>query len=478
VLLLFVAEECPTSRLTLERLQPFRRACAEAGVELVTVHEDAADVAARTMTRCRAGGLALSEPEPYATSAAFGLATIPTGVLIDRAGHVEDVVSGWDAEAYRHLAVRVGLPPDVVPADEPRAKPGCAAKNTYDETTLHAARTAHFDVQEDLFEQGWTDGLPVVPPTRERVDRMLGQADGAKSLGPVPPGMGEGTLERLAACAVLAGCHPSYFPVVRAGADALLDPAFNVHGMTNSTHSCGPIVIVNGPIRTQLGINGGINALGGWNRANATIGRALRLLVGLTGGGKPGGLDRATLGQPGKISLCFAENEEASPWESLAVTRGFAPGDSVTTLYCGDGPMGVSNHYGREPDDLVHSLAAAGGACFCPNAYPIGAETIFVVCPEHVATFKAAGWSKREVAERIFEAAKREVGTLRRGEWLALLADAPDDMLVSKWMSPDEIVLVVAGGAAGRFSCVLPPWVGFGLGSLMVSRRVHPSGDG
>ena len=472
VLLVFVTAECPTSRLVLERLELLAEPLREADVALVAVHEDLPDVAARTMARCRATFLTLSEPEPYATSAAFGLSTVPTAVLVGRDGRAEVVVSGWDAEAYDRLASRVGLSVGWVTQQEPRYKPGCAAKNTYDAAMLKATRGADFDLHEELFERGWTDGLPVIPPTRERVDRMLGGVNAEESLGLVPPGLGEVTLERLAACAVLAGCHPSYFPVVRAAAEAALDPAFNLHGLTNTTHSCGPVLIVNGPVRAAIGMNSGINALGGWNRANATIGRAIRLLVGLTGGGRPGGLDRATQGQPGKISFCFAENEEASPWESLAVSRGFAPDESVVTLYCGDGPMCVSNHYARDPEEIIVSLAEAGGAAFCSNLYPIAAETVFVIGPEHAASLKAAGWSKREVAERIFEAAKQRAGDLRRGEQMGLLAGVPDDMLVSKWTVADEIVLLVAGGPAGRFSSILPPWVGFGMGSQMVSRRI------
>lgn len=472
VLLVFVAGDCPTSRLALERLEPLADPLREANVALVAVHEDLPDVAARTMARCRATFLALSESEPYTTSGAFELSTVPTAVLVGDDGCVEFVVSGWDVEAYKDLVSRAGLEAGQVTQEEPRHKPGCAAKNTYDAAMVKALRGADSDLHEELFERGWTDGLPVIPPTRERVDRMLGGRSAAKSLGLVPPGLGEATLERLAACAVLAGCLPSYFPVVCAAAEAALDPAFNLHGLTNTTHSCGPVLIVNGPVRAAIGMNSGINALGGWNRANATIGRALRLLVGLTGGGTPGGLDRATQGQPGKISFCFAENEEASPWESLAVSRGFAPGESVVTLYCGDGPMCVSNHYARDPEEIIVSLAEAGGVAFCSNVYPIAAQTVFVIGPEHAVSLNAAGWSKREVAERIFEAAKRRVGDLRRGEQIGLLAGVPDDTLVSKWMVADEIILLVAGGAAGRFSSVLPPWVGFGMGSQMVSRRI------
>jgi hypothetical protein len=281
--------------------------------------------------------------------------------------------------------------------------------------------------------------------------------------------MGELTLERLAACAVLAGCRPEYFSVVRAAAAAMLDGAFNLHGLTNTTHTCGPVLIVNGPVRQRINMNAGINAMGGWNRANATIGRAVRLMTGLTGQGTPGTLDRSTLGQPGKISFCFAENEEASPWESLAADRGFEPSQGVVTAYCGDPPLSVSDHYSRDPVEMARSISLAGAACFSPHMYPIGTETVFVVSPEHARSFAGAGWSKAELASKIFEMSKRRVGEIRSGEQNPLMVAVDDDDVLAKWTSPEEVVIVVAGGDVGRFSAVLPPWVGFGLGSAMTS---------
>ena len=313
----------------------------------------------------------------------------------------------------------------------------------------------------------------VVPPTADRVERMLGGRDRAESLGPVPPGMGELSLERLAVCAVLAGCHPSYFAVVLAGARAMLRPAFNVHGMTNTTHTAGAVFIVNGPIRRRIGMNAGMNAMGGWNRANATIGRALRLVVGLTGSGRPGTLDRSTIGQPGKMSFCFAENEEESPWESLAESRGFRPDEDVITVYCGDPPLSVSDHYSRSADDIVRSLGLAGGAVFSPHFYPVAAETVFVISPEHARSLSEAGWSKTEVAQKIFDAYKKRLKDLAGGEQGPFSAALDGETELRKWTDVAQVVIVVSGGSAGRFSAVLPPWVGFGLGSTMVSESIE-----
>lgn len=479
-LIVFVEADCPTSRLTIERLERARLPLAQAGATLVAIHEDAREVAERTMRGCRAAFPALCEPEPYAVSEAYGLRTVPTAFLVGGDARIERVVEGWCHQDYVEVVARAaGASHELAeswlaPAAPPLVKPGCGSKNTLDPALRRSAATASaaFDDLEDMFERGWTDGLPVIPPTRSRVRAMLADYDASASLGPVPPGMGELTLERLAACAVLAGCHPAFFPVVKAAAEAVLDPGFNLHGVTNTTHSCGPVLIVNGPVRSRIGMNAGINCLGGWNRANATIGRAIRLMTGLTGRGRPGSLDRATLGQPGKISFCFAENEESSPWESLAASRGVPEGRSAVTVYAGDGPTSISDHYSRDPADTLLTIAIAGGAAFSPHFYPVATETVFVICIEHARMFAEAGWNKREVAERMFEGSKRRAGDMRRGEQGPFAAALDDDTPIAKWLSAEEVVLVVAGGDAGRFSAVLAPWVGFGLGSSMITKLV------
>jgi len=476
-LLVFVERDCPTSRMTLERLESLRTPFDAAGASVVAIHQDDAGVARRTMEDCGARYVAVCEPAPYETAAAFGVRTVPTAFLVDRDGTVTEVVEGWSKQDYDTIAARIASGIEVT-GDAPLIKPGCASKNTLDAASLAAAASAPaFDEIEDMFERGWTDGLPVVPPTRPRVRRMLGDHDGNRSLGPVPPGMGELSLERLAACAVLAGCRPEYFDVVVTGAEAMLDPAFNLHGMTNTTHTTGTVFIVNGPVREHIGMNSGINAMGGWNRPNATIGRALRLVSGLTGQGRPGTLDRSALGQPGKISFCFAENEEASPWEPLSRTRGFDDGVSTVTVFSGDAPFSVSDHYSRDPEQVVKTIALAGAASFSPSVYPIAAQTVFVISPEHAATFAQAGWSKSELAQRIFDGSKRSVRDLLAtgGEQGPFTAAMKPDEELAKWSSPDEVVVVVSGGPAGRFSAVLPPWVGFGLGSSMVTKAVTGS---
>ena len=223
-------------------------------------------------------------------------------------------------------------------------------------------------------------------------------------------------------------------------------------------------------LRERLDLNAGIGALGPGNRANLTIGRALRLLISLTGGGFPGRLDRATLGHAGKVGFCLAENEEVSPWEPLAVERGFGPDRSVVTVVGCDAPLSISDHRSRSPEELARVLALAAAATWSPNWWPLGGTSLFVICPEHAQLFGEAGWTKRRLREEMFEAACRPAGELRWGETTPLVQAAPDDRPISKWTSVEDIVVVVAGGEAGRYSAVFGPCLG--LRAEIVSKEV------
>src|SRR5213594_1293634 len=192
------------------------------------------------------------------------------------------------------------------------------------------------DPIEQLYERGVTDGFPVVPPTRERVERMLaGAPDRPRDelIGTLGPCYGEATVEKVAINAVMAGCKPEYFPVVLAGAEALCDERLCAHGLNVTLFSAAPWAIINGPVRVQIGLNCGHNALGHGFRANATIGRALRLVIMNIGGARPHGITKATMGHPGQYTFLVAEDEETSPWKPLHVERGFHKEDSVITLF-------------------------------------------------------------------------------------------------------------------------------------------------
>ncbi len=479
-LLVFVSEECPTSMMALRNLGPLCRGWEAAGLTAAAVFEDPLDVALRVARRLGWSGRVLSQAPPYQASRAYGLVTVPTTVLVGRDHAIEGTVVAWDQPRLAALIGRAGAivgegtntttlaPP---PATEPLLKPGCSSKAALDpEIAAAISRPAADDEMEEMFERGWTDGLPVVPPTADRVAAMLGGADGSESLGFVPPSMGEATLERVAACAVLAGCRPEYFSVVVAASRAVLDPAFNLHGQAVTTQPAGQLVVVNGPVREAIGLNSGMGALGPGFRANLTIGRALRLLVTLTGGGMPGTMDRATLGHMGKLGFCVAEDEEVSPWEPLHVERGFEAGQSVVTVIGSDAPLSISDHRSRTPEDLAYILAWAAASAWSTHWWPLDDPSVFVICPEHAQMFRAAGWSKQRLRQVMFDAVRRPARLLRRGETTLAVQAAEPDELVPKWASADAIVLLVAGGEAGRYSAVLGPCTG--MGSQIVSREV------
>jgi len=476
-LLLFVNEECPTSALAMRELGPLCQDWEKAGLSCTAVFEDPLEVAIRVARRQGWTGRVVSQPPPYQTSRAYGLVSVPAAFLIDDGGQLTGSVTGWDQPGITMLieqaAAITGMTLATPEAREPLRKPGCSSKAALDPVIAAAMEAStNSDEIEEMFERGWTDGLPVVPPTADRVEKMLGRFTGSASLGEVPPAMGDATLERLAACAVLAGCRPEYFPVVVAAASAALDRRFNLHGQAVTTQPAGQLIVVNGPVRHELGMNSGMGALGPGNRANLTIGRALRLMIELTGGAMPGTLDRSTLGHMGKIGFCIAEAEEVSPWEPLHVERGFAAEQSVVTLIGSDAPLSISDHRSRTPEDLAYIMAWAAASTWSTNWWPLTDPSVFVICPEHAEMFRAHGWTKRRLREFMFEAVHKPARDLRRGETTPLVHRSDPGAEVHKWASPDAIVLLVAGGEAGRYSAVLGPCTG--MGSEIVSAEVEP----
>jgi len=454
-LLVFAHADCPTSHLALRHL-----AKLDAGpVKPVLIAEEPPEGAARMARRSGVRFPVLAQEAPFPVSDQFGIEAVPTAVLVDASSRVVESLVGWDRAGYERL---LGGPlPDLGPA----VKPGCGSR-------LHEpAVEAGLDELEDMFERGWTDGLPVVPPTPERVERMLGGRDAGRSLGTVPPSGGEATLERVAACAVLAGCRPEYFPVVEAAVQAALDPALNPHGLAVTTQAGGVVMVVNGPARERLGLNAGMGALGPGARANMTIGRAVRLVLTLTGDARAGRLDRSTLSTPAKLGLCIAEDEERSPWQPLHVERGMEPGSSAVTVIAADAPLSISDHRSRTPDELAWVLAQAATATWSPCWWPMDDDSLFVISPEHAAMFASAGWSKERLREAIFAAATRTAGELKRGETTPAVWESPDDRPIHKWADASRILIVVAGGEAGRYSAVLGPCDG--MQTQPVTREVR-----
>jgi hypothetical protein len=258
--------------------------------------------------------------------------------------------------------------------------------------------------------------------------------------------------------AVMAGCRPDYMPVVIAAVEAALDEPFSIHGVVATTMFVGPIVIVNGPIRKAIGMNSGVNALGQGNRANSTIGRALQLVIRNVGGGKPGGVDRATFGTPGKVGFCFAENEEDSCWEPLAVERGISPGKSAVTLFAGYGVRGVVDQTSRTPESLATSFAACLAGMRHPKSFQ-GHDGIIVISPEHQRVFREAGWSKARFKSELMALTTVPAEDVLIGVG-GMTPGAPESArgtMLSKFRE-DGLHVVHAGGTAGLFSAMLEGW--------------------
>ena len=325
--------------------------------------------------------------------------------------------------------------------------------------------TAHERLQAELAAAYLSDGLPLVAPTMERVASMLAAngyaADEEISL--LPPGFEMVTANDVAICAVMAGCKPEYLPVLVAAVDALSDMSFNLVGIATTTGSAAPIYIVNGPIVDQIGLNAKNNALGSGNRANATIGRAMTLILQNIGGAIPGEVDMATLGQPAKYSCCFAENVEESPWTPLHVERGFAADASVVTAVGISGTGEVNDSDSQEAAGLAQTFAQSMLMAGISGGTGLlgGGEPLCLFPPEWAAMFHRDGFSKQQAKQMIWEQAILPVEKLapaQRKHRMAAASD-PNATVIRVAEEADDLMIVVAGGV-GRKAAYLPTWGG------------------
>lgn len=324
------------------------------------------------------------------------------------------------------------------------------------------------DDPEAVFErftsENWTDGLPMVPPTEERVAQMLAGSDLHPffSLGPMPPRWGEATIIKLAVNAVMAGCKPEYFPVIVTAVKAILEKPFNLYGIQGTTNPATPVLIVNGPVAREIGMNARGNLFGPGFRANATIGRAIRLIMTTIGGGVPQQADKSTLGNPAKYTCCFAENEAANPWMPLHVERGFEAVTSTVTAFGGAAPANIIEK-SKTSGEMLRTIARAIAVSGSNNMF-MSQEALLVLGPEHAAIAAREGFDKERVRQTLFEHARiafSEIGQSNAevlGVWRGNCIDELDGQRTLRIVeTPEDIVIVVAGGA-GNHSASIPGW--------------------
>lgn len=339
------------------------------------------------------------------------------------------------------------------------------------------------DVNEEFFDRGWTDGLPVVPPTPERLAAMLAAAnvdDPEMLIGFLAVRDRGVNLEQAAVNAVMAGCRPESFPIVVAALEAMFDPAFNLNTVLTSTGGAALSLVVSGPLAAEVGMNGRHNCLGHGNRANLTIGRALRLVATNALGSVPGVSDASSFGHPGKISQCFAEDPPPAPWEPLSVRLGYSADDTVVTVVAAEAPHQLAQQLTGDPEEILRSFAHSVRH---PTWFSTGkgGHGVLILGPEHTSFCVAAGMSQEDVREHIFEAARIDAAELNAAG-VGLEVDSQHDMTpaadgkIDTLASPDSVLLVTAGGEGAGWSAWIPGWAPE-RHSHRASRRVRPTGE-
>ncbi len=330
------------------------------------------------------------------------------------------------------------------------------------------------ELEETFWANGWSDGLPVVLPTEDRVRSMLAYSPcpAEAIIGAIPPFWAPCTVKKIAVNAVMAGCRPEYLPVVLAATSAILQEEFNLYGVQGTTNPASPLILVNGPLSRELGFNSATNCFGQGCRPNATVGRAVRLIMTNVGGGVPGSVDKSTVGHPGKYSYCVAENEPMNPWEPYHVERGYRPEDSTVTVFAVAGPHDV-NDKSTTAEGLISTLAQA----MLPvgsNSVFFGSEAFLALCPQHAALLAREGISKAELKQRLYAQARTPLESLSQGNregvirWRPRCTEDQNGRKMIKLVERPDLINVIVAGGPGNHSLFAPFWR-----SRSVTRRLE-----
>jgi peroxiredoxin len=495
----FFETDCPTCQLAL----PYLNALKQDSIQVIGLSQDD-----ERSTREFVSQLKISYPVEVDSglkiSRAYDPHNVPTFYLLDERGQVQQTLVGFDKQGLNELAAALGHPP-IAPADDgtPAWKPGCSSRHLEPEAQGPNQENAQEKAQEtgtkllrrtgdpatrimlrdeeDPFEycrQKFGDALPVIPPTVEKVEAMVKASGLAPEtiIARVPPFYGEATVEKIAANAVMAGCVPEMMRVLLPLLRAACDERFNLHGVQATTHFAAPLVMINGPVRKELGFWSKQNVFSNVARANSSLGRAFQLILLNIGGGRPDGIDMSALGNPGKFSFCIAENEEENPWEPFHVTRGLKREQSAVSLFAAEPPRGVSEHTAPAGKTVLETISFALATvwsyrtCLMP-------EAIVILCPEHVKTIHRDGITKDQARQFLFENTGipvRQYSKEERAEGTQLAANYKEitvrgEKCYQKFRSPEAISIFVAGGTAGKFSAVVGSWSTGAAGSQMVT---------
>ena len=489
----FVKEDCPTCNLVMPVIDAL-----QASGDVPVLAAGQTTEGNRILAERHAPSYPLLDDSILKVSFAYDVETVPLVLLADGDGAEVDRLVGFDRDEWQAFFERHAPNATVDWQALPKWRPGCGSltqdpiiaerlRAESENSPLRARRieiAPADDVHEFMFDQGFTDGLPVVPPTPERVLRMLSgtQRDSQDVVAEMPPNYAPATVEKIAVNAVLAGCRPEYLPVIIAAIEAICTKQFNIHGVNATTMGASPVLVVNGPIRERIGLNMRLGVLGQGNRANAAIGRAVRLAVRNIGGAQPGGTERSTLGNPMKFTMCFPEWQERSPWEPMHVERGFDADDSVVTAFAmSSGPALCVDQSSRTARQLAGSFALSLEAAHHVRAHN-GSDALLVVSPEHVDTLSRDGFSKDDIREHVQKVTARPLaelvsdddigGGIPRDRFEAM-DPAQRNRRAPKFAAKENLHIVVAGAEAGKFSGIFHGWAGGEIGSIPVSRKIE-----